>query len=244
MSALIFCVLNSPSTCHTLPTYVSISENLQTIHHNIDRAARKWNRSNNDISLVAVSKHQPPEKIQDALNAGHRLFGENRVQEAYEHWEEHKNHKLYKRLKLHLIGPLQTNKIKDAIALFDVIETVDREKLARKLGAALKEADKSLPCFIQVNTGEEEQKSGITPAELPDFLTFCRDECALNIIGLMCIPPIDDPPALHFELLRKLAKENGLSELSMGMSEDYEDAIAHGATYIRVGTNIFGERLA
>lgn len=219
-----------------------ISQNLQIIRKTIDNAARQCNRIGHDVNLVAVSKHQPAEKIQDALNAGHRLFGENRVQEAYEHWENHKRHKLYPDLKLHLIGPLQTNKIKDALELFDVIETIDREKLARKLGAAMKDADKSLPCFIQVNTGEEAQKSGTTPKELPEFLKYCQNECGLNIIGLMCIPPVEDPSSLHFALLHKLAKENGLSELSMGMSADYEDAIAHGATYVRIGTGIFGAR--
>ncbi len=221
---------------------MSILENLQIVHHNIDRATRQWSRSNNDINLVAVSKHQPPEKIQEALNVGHRLFGENRVQEAHEHWANHKESGLYHDLKLHLIGPLQTNKIKDALELFDVIETVDREKLARKLGTAMTETGNSLPCFIQVNTGEEPQKSGIYPRDLPEFLNFCQNKCAMDIIGLMCIPPIDDPAALHFALLRKLAKEHSLRHLSMGMSEDYEDAIAHGATYVRVGTGIFGER--
>lgn len=220
-----------------------ILENLKTTHHNIDRAARRWNRSGSDINLVAVSKHQPPENIRSALSTGHRLFGENRVQEAYKHWNEHKESGLYPDLKLHLIGPLQTNKAKDAVALFDVIETVDREKLALKLSTTMKNANKSLPCFIQINTGEEPQKSGILPNELSDFLNFCSKECTLDIIGLMCIPPVDDPPALHFGLLHKLADENKLPHLSMGMSKDYEDAIAHGATYVRVGTGIFGKRL-
>lgn len=258
---------------------MSIFENLQQIHHNIDRATREWNRSSNDINLVAISKRQTPEKIQEALNAGHRLFGENRVQEAYEHWAKHKESGDYPDLKLHLIGPLQTNKIKDALELFDVIETLDREKLARKLGQAIATTNsfldskheqaseasraersdllehgeterqrthakkaKSYTCFIQVNTGEEPQKAGIAPQELPDFLKYCQNDCGLDIIGLMCIPPIDDPAALHFALLRKLAGENALPHLSMGMSADYETAIAHGATYVRVGTSIFGER--
>ncbi len=221
---------------------MTTAKNLQTIHEAIDHAANTWDRKGNDVNLVAVSKRQPAGKIQDTLDAGHRLFGENRVQEAYEHWAEHKESGKYPDLKLHLIGPLQTNKIKDALGLFDVIETVDREKLARKLSTAMKDADKSLPCFIQVNTGEEPQKAGITPQELPEFLKYCQDDCALNIIGLMCIPPIDDPAALHFALLRKLAAENALPQLSMGMSADYKDAIAHGATYVRVGTDIFGVR--
>jgi len=221
---------------------MTIAQNLQTIRETIDSTASQWNRTGQDVNLVAVSKRQPPKKIQATLDTGHRLFGENRVQEAYEHWAAHKKSGLYPDLKLHLIGPLQTNKIKEALELFDVIETLDREKLARKLGAAMKNAGKSLPCFIQVNTGEEPQKSGITPRELPKFLEFCRDECSLDIIGLMCIPPVDDPASLHFALLKKLAKENGLEQLSMGMSSDYEDAIAHGATYVRVGTGIFGTR--
>lgn len=224
------------------PIAMIVSKNLENIQKNIRSASKQWGRSTKAVNLVAVSKYQPAEKIQAALNTGHRLFGENRVQEAYTHWESHKNHELYPDLKLHLIGPLQTNKIKDAIALFDVIETIDREKLARKLGRALKTAEKSLPCFIQVNTGEEPQKAGITPYALPEFLHFCRHDCGLNIVGLMCIPPADDPAALHFALLRKLAHAYDLPELSMGMSDDYEDAVANGATYIRIGTGIFGER--
>ncbi len=219
---------------------MSILENLNHIHQRIEAAAAPWGRAASDINLVAVSKKQPSDKILAALNAGHRLFGENRVQEAQDHWAEIKPD--YPDLKLHLIGPLQTNKIKDAIALFDVIETVDREKLARKLGSALKDTEKSLPCFVQVNTGEEAQKAGITPTDLPDFLNFCTSECGLDIRGLMCIPPVDDAAALHFALLQKFAKTHNLPDLSMGMSADFEKAIPLGATYIRVGTGVFGER--
>lgn len=219
---------------------MSISQNINVLRDTIDQTARLWNRSAADINLVAVSKRQPVEKIQEALDTGHRLFGENRVQEAIEHWQGRKP--LYPDLALHLIGPLQTNKIKDAIELFDVIETIDREKLAKKLGSALQNANKKMPCFIQVNTGEEEQKSGITPNELPEFLNFCKHDCALNITGLMCIPPIDEPSALHFALLQKLAATAQLPQLSMGMSSDFERAIPLGATYVRVGTGIFGER--
>lgn len=222
---------------------MSILENLQTSYHAIDRAAHQWKRSSSDINLVAVSKLQPPENIRYALSTGHRLFGENRVQEAYKHWQEHIESGLYPDLKLHLIGPLQSNKVKDAVELFNVIETLDHEKLAKKLATAMKNADKNLSCFIQVNTGQEPQKSGIAPLLLPEFLSFCRDECGLSITGLMCIPPLDDPPSLHFALLRKLAVENNLEHLSMGMSRDFEDAIANGATYIRLGTKIFGPRL-
>lgn len=219
---------------------MSVAENLKNIQTKIQKTADQWNRSVDDIHLLAVSKKQSMENIQAAINAGHRAFGENRVQEAQEHWVDLKPG--YPNLKLHLIGPLQTNKIKDAIQLFDMIHTVDREKLARKLGDALKEAEKSIPCLIQVNIGEEEQKSGIDPKELPEFLEFCRKDCAIDIRGLMCIPPIDEPTALFFALLQKMAKEHNLPELSMGMSSDFEKAISLGATYIRVGTQIFGER--
>lgn len=192
-----------------------------------------------DIHLVAVSKKQPSEKIQEALDAGHRLFGENRVQEAHEHWAGLRTR--YPDLKLHLIGPLQTNKVKDAIALFDVIETLDREKLAVALGEEMKKQGRHLPCFVQVNTGDEEQKAGISAQALPAFLKVCGD-LQIDVVGLMCIPPVDEPPAMHFALLNKLARENGLKELSMGMSGDFEKAIALGATYVRLGTAIFGTR--
>ncbi|MGB4057979.1 MAG: YggS family pyridoxal phosphate-dependent enzyme [Alphaproteobacteria bacterium] len=209
---------------------MSITENLTRIK-SLNKTAK----------LIAVSKTQPLEKIREALNAGHKIFGENRVQEATTHWAEIKQTST---IELHLIGPLQTNKVKEAIALFDCIQTVDREKLARALGAEMKKQNKNLPCFIQVNTGEEEQKSGIAPADLPTFLKICREDCGLNIIGLMCIPPVDEPPALHFALLKKLGKENNLENLSMGMSSDFEKALALGATHIRLGTAIFGERHA
>lgn len=219
---------------------MSIKENIEHINAEIKKACDPWGRVPKDINLVAVSKRQPPEKIQAALDAGHRLFGENRVQEAFDHWEHLKPK--HPDLKLHLIGPLQTNKIKEAITLFDCIETIDREKLARKLGNALKDQGKDLPCFVQVNTGEEEQKAGITPQELSEFLNFCKEDCALNIQGLMCIPPIDDPAALHFAMLQKMATEHDINNLSMGMSADYQHAIPLGATYVRVGTGIFGKR--
>ncbi len=219
---------------------MSIKQNIENINAQIKKTCNPWGRGPADINLVAVSKRQPQEKILEALDSGHRLFGENRVQEAYEHWEHLKPK--YPDLKLHLIGPLQTNKIKEAIALFDCIETIDREKLARKLGAALQEQNKRLPCFIQVNTGEEAQKAGITPQDFAEFLKFCQQDCALDIQGLMCIPPVDDPAALHFALLQKMAHQHDLKNLSMGMSADYQHAIPLGATYIRVGTGIFGNR--
>ncbi len=219
---------------------MSIAENLKDIRSKIAKAATAWSRDADDVNLVAVSKRQPQDKLQAALDAGHRLFGENRVQEAQEHWAALKPN--YPDMRLHLIGPLQTNKIKEALDLFDMIETVDREKLARKLGEEMKTRGTSTPCLIQVNTGEEPQKAGITPHELPAFLTFCVQECGLDIRGLMCIPPVDDPPVLHFAMLKKLAAQHDLKDLSMGMSSDFEKAIPLNATYVRVGSAIFGNR--
>lgn len=219
---------------------MSIQENLANVQAQISKVAEPWGRDTQNIKLLAVSKRQSITKIQETLDAGHRQFAENRVQEAAEHWAELKPQ--YPDLKLHLIGPLQTNKIKDALKLFDVIHTIDREKLARKLGTELRAQNRSMPCLIQVNIGEEEQKSGITPNDLPEFLEFCQKDCALDIQGLMCIPPAEEPAALYFALLQKMAKAHNLPELSMGMSADFEKAIPLGATYIRVGTGIFGQR--
>lgn len=189
--------------------------------------------------IIAVSKQQPEEKIREALATGHRVFGENRVQEAQGRWGGLRGE--YPDLTLHLIGPLQTNKVKDAVALFDVIQSVDREKLARALADEMKAQGRSLPCLIQVNTGAEDQKSGALPKDVPALLKFCHD-CGLYITGLMCIPPMDEPPAMHFALLKKLAAKKNLKDLSMGMSGDYEKAAALGATYVRIGTALFGER--
>ncbi|MEC7237385.1 MAG: YggS family pyridoxal phosphate-dependent enzyme [Pseudomonadota bacterium] len=191
-------------------------------------------------ALIAVSKRQPDDRIEAALAAGHRLFGENRVQEAQARWSERRA--LHDDLKLHLIGPLQTNKAGEAVALFDVIEVVDRPKLARVLAQEMIHQDRHLPCYVQVNTGEEPQKSGLMPEEADDFISFCRDECGLDITGLMCIPPADEEPAMHFALLRTIAGRNGLAGLSMGMSGDYEEAVGFGATSVRVGSAIFGAR--
>ena len=219
---------------------MSVADNIQNLRRQIADAAALAARDASDVHLVAVSKKQPDERIQEALDAGHRLFGENRVQEAQLHWAHRRAQ--YPDLKLHLIGPLQTNKVKDAVALFDVIETLDREKLARALKKEMDKQDRHLQCFIQVNTGEEEQKTGIAPADVQDFYDFASSECGLTIQGLMCIPPLEDPPALHFALLQKYAKQLGLKDLSMGMSGDFEKAIPLGATYVRVGTGVFGER--
>lgn len=191
-------------------------------------------------ALVAVSKRQPDDRIEAALAAGHRLFGENRVQEAQQRWAHRRD--THPDLTLHLIGPLQTNKAAETVALFDVIEVVDRPKLARILGQEMERQDRHLPCYVQVNTGEEAQKSGVMPEDADAFITQCRDEFGLRIVGLMCIPPQDEEPAMHFALLRAIAERNGLPELSMGMSGDFEEAVAFGATSVRVGSAIFGAR--
>jgi len=210
--------------------------------HNIliklSKAAMLAGRDKNDITLIAVSKQQPSERIEESLASGQRVFGENRVQEAFERWQARKTE--YPDLQLHLIGPLQSNKAQDA--LFDVIHTVDRPKIATALAREMSVAGRSLPCFIQVNTGEEDQKAGIAPAELESFLSFCRDEAGLQIVGLMCIPPVDEEPAMHFALLKKLADRYELPKISMGMSADFDTAISFGATHIRVGAAFFGER--
>ena len=194
----------------------------------------------NPVTLVAVSKRQPDAKIDAALAAGQRVFGENRVQEAISRWAARRSQ--YADLTLHLIGPLQTNKVAEAVALFDVIEVVDREKLARALATEMTRQNRHLPCFIQVNTGEEPQKSGILPDQLDDFFVLCREDLGLSVRGLMCIPPVDEDAAMHFALLNSMAKRLNLSKLSMGMSSDYTDAIGFGATSVRVGSAIFGAR--
>lgn len=218
---------------------MSVAENLKDIKTRIEKAARAHGQEAEKISIVAVSKLQPEERVRAALEAGQKVFGENRVQEAQERWGELK--KQYADLELHLVGPLQTNKVKDAVKLFDVIQSVDREKLARALADEMKKQQRDIPCLIQVNTGEEPQKAGVAPSDLPALLDICV-KCGLKITGLMCIPPEEDPPALHFALLKKLAAQHNLKDLSMGMSGDYEKAAALGATYVRIGSAIFGER--
>ena len=192
------------------------------------------------VTLVAVSKRQPEVKIDAALAGGQRVFGENRVQEASQRWTGRRT--AYSDLTLHLIGPLQTNKAAEAVALFDVIEVVDREKLARALAKEMARQNRYLPCYIQVNTGEEPQKSGILPDQLDAFTQFCKDELALPVIGLMCIPPVDEEAAMHFALLNRMAQRLNVPKLSMGMSGDYIEAIGFGATSVRVGSAIFGTR--
>lgn len=203
-------------------------------------ACRKAGRDPADVTLVAVSKVQPDARVQAVLDEGQRIFGENRVQEAEGRWAERRA--AMPDLELHLIGPLQTNKLTKAMELFDVIQSVDRPKLARKLAEAAQAAGRCPRLFIQVNTGEEPQKAGIAPADLDEFLAECRGPMGLTVEGLMCIPPVDETPSLHFALLRKLAERNGLAGLSMGMSSDFETAVEFGATHVRVGSALFGER--
>ena len=190
--------------------------------------------------VTAVSKTHGAERIRPLLEAGYRIFGENRVQEAAAKWPALKAD--YPDIELHLVGPLQSNKAKEAVALFDVIETVDRPKIARALAAEMDRQERTPRLFIQVNTGEEDQKAGIAPDEADAFIAQCREEFGLVIDGLMCIPPMGDDPAPHFALLAKIAARNRLTALSMGMSGDYAVAVRLGATHVRIGTAIFGER--
>ncbi len=218
---------------------MGVSENVTTITKALKAACKDAGRKGDEVALMAVSKLQPDDRIEEALACGIRLFGENRVQDAQTRWEERR--KAYPDLRLHLIGSLQTNKVKEAVALFDCIESVDRESLVKELAKEMKAQGRHLPCLVQVNTGEEEQKGGVSPHGLKALLELCRAE-GLNITGLMCIPPHDLHPGLHFALLRKLATQYGLATLSMGMSADLREAILAGSTQVRVGSGLFGER--
>ena len=191
-------------------------------------------------TLIAVSKKQEEYKINDALLCGQKFFGENRVQEAMQRWESRL--KIHNDLELRLIGPLQTNKVKQALKLFDVIETLDREKLAKEIKNNINDNIKTKSFYIQINTGEELQKGGINVLEADTFINYCKNDLALPISGLMCIPPANEEPAMHFSLLKKIAYRNNLQKLSMGMSNDFEKAILFGSTCIRIGTGIFGAR--
>ena len=215
-------------------------EALAMVREKVREAAVSAARSPDDVRLCAVSKTFDAETVSAALAAGHRLFGENRVQEAEGKWPGLRER--YTDVELHLIGPLQSNKSAQALALFDVIQTIDRPKIARSLAAAEEKLGLKRRYYVQVNTGEEPQKAGALPAEADALVALCRDELGLEIEGLMCIPPVDEEPALHFALLAKIAARNGLAGLSMGMSGDYETAIACGATLVRVGSAIFGTR--
>jgi len=219
---------------------VSARENLEKVRAAIAAAEAEAGRKSGAVRLVAVSKTKPAEEITPVIAAGQRVFGENRVQEAQSKWPDLKA--ATDGIELHLIGPLQSNKTADAVALFDVIQTVDREKIAREIAKEIKKQGKHPGLYVQVNTGSEPQKAGIEPDEAAAFIALCRTELGLTIDGLMCIPPVDENPGLHFALLAKIARENGIDTLSMGMSDDFETAIAFGATEVRVGSAIFGAR--
>ncbi|MFP6713222.1 MAG: YggS family pyridoxal phosphate-dependent enzyme [Rhodospirillales bacterium] len=218
----------------------NLANNLAGVKASIGAAEKEALRKKGAVNLVAVSKTHGPETIEDAIQAGQKIFGENRVQEAEAKWPDLKERN--SDIRLHLIGPLQRNKAALAVSLFDVIETIDRLKLATALTRHMEEIGRRPNCFIQVNTGEESQKAGILPRETDAFIAKCRTDLNLPIVGLMCIPPVDEEPSLHFALLREIAERNELPELSMGMSADFETAIQFGATYVRVGTAIFGPR--
>jgi pyridoxal phosphate enzyme (YggS family) len=213
---------------------------LHDILGRIRRAAEQARRDPSEVTLIAVTKTFGAEAIEPALLTGHRDFGENRVQEAQRKWPALKER--FPDVRLHLIGPLQTNKARDAVALFDVIHSLDRDRLAAALATEMTRQGRTPALFVQVNTGEEPQKAGVAPGEAVAFVRRCREEHGLRIDGLMCIPPEGDDPAPHFSWLRRLGEEAQLSGLSMGMSGDFETAIAHGATHIRVGSAIFGAR--
>ena len=218
-----------------------IEARLAKVKSLIDSAGTAAGRPPKSVTLVAISKAHPQEKARAALVAGHRIFGENRVQEATAKWPQLRQE--FSDLELHLVGPLQTNKVRDVMALFDVIQTVDRTNLARALAKEMDRSGRRPACFIEVNTGEEPQKAGVLPQDADAFIAACRNEYRLPVVGLMCIPPQDEVPAMHFALLAEIAGRNGLDGLSMGMSADYEVAVRFGATHVRVGTAIFGERL-
>ena len=213
---------------------------LRAIEGKIADAAREVSHDPSDVKLVAVTKTFAAADIRPVLEAGHRLFGENRVQEAKGKWPALRAE--FPDIELHLIGPLQSNKAREAVELFDVIHTIDRPKIAEALATEMGKVGKRPKLLVQVNTGEEPQKAGIAPLETAAFVADCRERLGLEIAGLMCIPPVDEEPALHFALLDKMARELGLRELSMGMSGDFEKAVRLGATYVRVGSAIFGGR--
>jgi pyridoxal phosphate enzyme (YggS family) len=213
---------------------------LEEVRRSIAKACTDCHREASDVELVCISKNFAAESISQVLKRGQRIFGENRVQEAAGKWPALRQQ--YSDVELHLVGPLQSNKAELAVEIFDVIETVDRPKIAEALADHMRRKNKMLPCFIQVNTGAEAQKSGVAPEDLPALIKICRQDLGLRLEGLMCIPPVDRPIALHFQLLRRLAMDFGLDKLSMGMSGDFEQAIMLGATHVRIGSAIFGDR--
>ncbi|MEO1016244.1 MAG: YggS family pyridoxal phosphate-dependent enzyme [Pseudomonadota bacterium] len=221
-------------------TKPNVADNLRAVRERITQACEQCGRNTDDVTLIAVSKSQPLTRIAAALEAGQRVFGENYVQEAGSRWPDLRRR--YPDAEVHMIGGLQTNKAKDAVALFDVIQSVDRPRLAAAIAKEIASSGKPVNIFVQVNTGEEEQKAGVWPEAADDFITLCRNDHGLNVVGLMAIPPADEDIALHTALLAKIAARNGLSGLSVGMSADYETAVTFGATHVRVGSAIFGPR--
>ena len=218
-----------------------VADRLERVHEQIEEAARAAGRAPGEVTLVAVSKAQPEDRVLAALEAGHRVFGENYVQPALARWPALKQR--YPDIRLHMIGAIQSRKAKETVGLFDVIETVDREKLARAIAKEIAAQGRRPTCLVQVNTGEEPQKAGVHPTDADAFIALCRNELSLPIKGLMCVPPVDDEPAMHFALLAKIAARNDLQILSMGMSADFEVGVQFGATHVRVGSAIFGARL-
>jgi pyridoxal phosphate enzyme, YggS family len=216
------------------------SANLVQVRTEIVRACRDAGRDPAEVTLIAVSKTFAPDAIEPVIAAGQRVFGENRVQEAKAKWPSLLSR--HEGIQLHLIGPLQSNKAKDAVALFDAIHSVDRVSLCEALGKEIGKQKRQPVLFVEINTGAETQKAGVLPQDADGFLAACRDQFGLRISGLMCIPPLDEAPGPHFALTAKIAKRNGLKLLSMGMSADFSAAIALGATHVRVGSAIFGER--
>ncbi len=219
---------------------VDVAANLRAVRARILEACRAAGRDPAEITLIAVSKAQPPARIEAALTAGQRVFGENYVQEAAARWPELRAR--FPGIELHMIGALQTNKAREAVRLFDVVQTVDRPKLAAALAREMERQDRRLPVFVEVNTGGEPQKAGVAPEAADAFIASCRREYGLEVAGLMAIPPAEEDVALHTALLAKIARRNGLSGISIGMSHDFETAIRFGATHVRVGTAIFGPR--
>ena len=223
-------------------TLASPSTRLTEVRARVAAAVQAAKRDPASVHLIAVTKTFAPEHITPVLEAGHRIFGENRVQEAKGKWPALRER--YPGIELHLIGPLQSNKAKEAVQLFDAIHSIDRRKIAEAIAEEMAKQGKRLQLFIQVNTGEEPQKAGVMPRETGDFLRLCREDMKLSVSGLMCIPPVDEEAGVHFAFLAKIARELGLVQLSMGMSADFETAIAFGATHVRIGSQIFGERAA
>jgi len=218
-----------------------IKNNIEFLLSNIQNIHEKSSFSGQQVpKLVAVSKKQEDHKIDQAIACGQKVFGENRLQEAINRWQKRLD--TNKDLELRLIGPLQTNKVKQSLNLFDIIETIDRDRIAIEIAKNLHEKTKTKSFYIQVNTGNEPQKSGINPLEADTFINYCIKDLNLPIVGLMCIPPLNEEPSMHFLLLKKIANRNNLDQLSMGMSNDYEDAIKFGATSVRIGSLLFGER--